>query len=71
MAPIIMAFAGDFLETQFWCCPGLGHLNPFIKLHRGVFMNRLAPSPLTSSSTIYNNLLSIYVFWKYLAVNNG
>ena len=38
MAPIIMAFVSDLLEIQFWCCPGLGHLDPFIKLHRGVFV---------------------------------
>ena len=38
MAPIIMAFASDLLEIQFWCCPGLGHLDSFIKLHCGVFV---------------------------------
>ena len=56
-----MAFAGDLLEMQFWCCPGLGHLNPFIKIHRGVFDDPPNPPSLTSSSTTYNNLLSIYV----------
>ena len=48
-----MAFAGDFLEMQFWCCPGLGHLNPFIKLHRGVLYE--PPSPI-AINLLFNNI---------------
>ena len=32
-----MVFAAYLLEIQFWCCPGVGHLNPISKPHRGAF----------------------------------
>ena len=25
------------LEIQFWCCPGMGHLNPIFNPHCGAF----------------------------------
>ena len=27
-----------YWKIQFWCCPGVGHLHPIFKQHRGVFV---------------------------------
>ena len=27
-----------YWKIQFWCCPGVGHLHPIFKPHRGVFV---------------------------------
>ena len=32
-----MVFAAYLLDNTFWCCPGVGHLHPIFKPHRGAF----------------------------------
>ena len=33
-----------YCEMKFWCCPGVRHLHPILKPHRGIFVRTPGPT---------------------------
>ena len=45
-----------YWKMEFWCCPGVGHLHPILKPHRGVFV--CTPSPTVGHLQLFQNKMT-------------